>query len=1204
MAIPSLVIGLGGTGQWVLTYLKNDLQEANGGEMPKDVQLLGIDTQLSDVQLLKAGAQRDGDQRMNTLTDAQVGAVRLDKISEYFQIGEPLYDFILRIHRQDPKPEEFAWLDTDYLIGLGPGPCSTIYGAGAFRQLGRLSLFNKVDLLYNRLQQAISRGSNATANRVMNYGGGQNQAMRMEIIIVTSLAGGTGAGIFMDVAWLVRAAAEAMNYHYYKLTGYFVMPTAWEQQGHSTDKRLRAYAAWQELNRFMLPPVEVNNPTRIVYLPNTNPPLAAEYDRRVFDNAYIIDPDRTGNSLTAFRPEDATYPVVAQAISGSLDDTLGQLISLDNSNNDTAIGTLPRGVYYSSVGAFTFKTPVHFTKSQMLNEYRLATLEQLIAPNYGPSGEAIGVRRDRNTEATPATVEAGARAFLSSAQHHNIDNNALLPEIQTVSGKGEELNMHVINEANKIVNRNGGTFTAFTTHVNDADLQTRLTQLVNENIWHVVRPSGDRPNATPWEIKQEVLNGVEVKDVEWFGQWGNVPDPRNPGFQIQTRITEGTKVRLLREAGDAIVRNFRALLKEWSAIQLNGLDNDPVKAKSGKLGYLLGVYEELNKKFDAYLNYLNLLNMKIAENNTRVRLSNARDAARRNYDKLAGKECVFAFFDNNVHPHAREAERTYLRTTNKLFEYYLSESIITESAAVVRAMQRFTLESKKKLEEWVMVLATGKQDGDPDKRFNSLYNYGWGIVRTGENGLQAEIRRGNPSFANNRQLRGVQQMLDTQVADNHYQENNRVRAFGGQNPQPLPYQATQEIKDGLNAFVWGVTNPAGSDSLEFSLGVPGGSLIAAQTNDAVVENYNKLNSVLNARYDNALQGNQGNVAPIIDILSHEFQDVQAFAQDLKNLTKPLYQTRQGGGIVYKRNSMFMRLDGSTDPAYFVNLENQVNAQLVSAKESINRFNNAGNNSLSSDPYKFTYLQLHHLIPSREFVLLNDMEELFQSTMAVPNQIVSPKTNYVFNAERNAHDLALMRTIQRTVNFSPFEPEIVGLLENTEKVRMFFQAYAQGLLVYKDGMGVGNTEWKLLAQDGMPEVVIFDKDETGLSVDKKSTVYEVINYWLSGKDARPDLNLVNRIDWNKLRSLIRNEEIGTGMSGVINAYREQIDETNPDSIVSLIRNQADARSQAIQVINQIYYQDKMFNDLIDLAKVILTERINALEAAQRSQGNYR
>lgn len=70
---------------------------------------------------------------------------------------------------------------------VGPGPCSTIYGAGAFRQLGRLSLFNKVDLLYNRLQQAISRGSNATANRVMNYGGGQNQAMRMEIIIVTRL---------------------------------------------------------------------------------------------------------------------------------------------------------------------------------------------------------------------------------------------------------------------------------------------------------------------------------------------------------------------------------------------------------------------------------------------------------------------------------------------------------------------------------------------------------------------------------------------------------------------------------------------------------------------------------------------------------------------------------------------------------------------------------------------------------------------------------------------------------------------------------------------------------------------------------------------------------------------------------------------------------------------------------------------------------
>ena len=39
MARPAIVIGLGETGQWVLTFLKKDLMESNDGVMPADVQL-------------------------------------------------------------------------------------------------------------------------------------------------------------------------------------------------------------------------------------------------------------------------------------------------------------------------------------------------------------------------------------------------------------------------------------------------------------------------------------------------------------------------------------------------------------------------------------------------------------------------------------------------------------------------------------------------------------------------------------------------------------------------------------------------------------------------------------------------------------------------------------------------------------------------------------------------------------------------------------------------------------------------------------------------------------------------------------------------------------------------------------------------------------------------------------------------------------
>ena len=1205
MARTSIVIGLGGTGQWVLTYLKNDLMESNNGIMPENVQLLAVDTQSPDVQLLRAGAGVENDARIMNLTDAQVGTVKLDKISEFFQIGEPLYHFVLNIHGQYPKPEEYRWLDTDFLIKAGPNICNTIYGTGAYRQLGRLSLFNRVDLLYNRLRKLVTQGQNWTQNRMMTYGAA-NQQDRLEIIIVSSLAGGTGAGIFLDVAWLVRAAARQLNFDNYQLTGYFVMPTAWEQAGQSRDKRLRSYAAWQELNRFMLSPVDPSNPSEILYKPDANPPIKGVFDRRVFDNPNIIDPDQ----INHLSPQDGTFPVVAEAISALLDDELGLAISYDSEVplRPGMFAPLPRRIYYNSLGAFTFKTPEHFSKLQIRNEYRMAVLEQLIAPKFGPGGESIGVKRDCNTEVQPNTVEHGARMFLISADHNNLNNNLLLPDIQDVSSKGDDLNRYVLDESKRILIRSGATFKALTNKVNDLDLQPRLDKLVTENIWDVVIPSADRKNTTPADIKQEVLNGVETKDMEWFGEWGYIPDPNDPDRQIQTRITEGSKVSLLKEAGQALVRNFKVLLREWSALQLNGVVRDAIVAKSGKLGYLLGVYDELDRKFAAYLGYLNILKERISDNGTRVRLTEARDAARKQYDLLAGKKCIFAFFDNNVHPHARDAERNFLRATNNLFQYYLSESIINVLAETVRTMQQFTLESKKKLEDWVMILAVGRPDGDPERRFTSLYNYSWGIVRAGMNGFHEEVRRGNHSFEKNGELRGVQQMLDLQAANNHYQANDRIAAFAQRNRQPAPYLPTEEIQSGLDAFVWNVGQPAGGASLEFSLGIVMDEnayptpLLSAQTNDAVMQNYSLLNQVLNDRFDEIMgQDPQNQVAgtPIISILNENFQDTQDFARKLKQHSKPLYRKREGAETIFQRNSMFMRLDGSTNPEYFTALENSVGQQLVGAMESINHYANHGMCSTTSDPYKFTFLQYHHLIPSTEFALLGDLEQLFQDTTDQPERIVSPSIHYVLNAERKAHKLAVLKTKQNNENFKSFDPELVGLLEDPERTKLFFLAFAQGLLVYQEGGGNTNTTLVLHGKDDVNDVYLFDRDETQMPFERRLTIYEAIHYWLIGKDDRP--NIRNRIVWDRLQQIILAEELGDGMADVIAAYYKQMDENNPESLVSLIRSQANRRAEAVQGANQQFYQEKMFDDLIDLARVIYTERIQSLEEAQKYQG---
>ena len=1205
MARASIVLGLGGTGLWVLTHLKKDLMEANNGIMPANVQLLGVDTQCLDVQSLRAGTNVEDDERIATLTDAQVDKVRLNKTSEFFQIGAPLYNFVLNIHGQDPRSEEYLWLDTDFLINAGPNICDTTRGAGAYRQLGRLSLFGKVELFYNKLLQLISQKSYAIQNKMMTYGGG-SQPEHLEIIIVNSLAGGTGAGIFLDVAWLVRAVARSLNFNNYQLSGYFVMPTAWEQAGPSTDKRLRSYAAWQELDRFMLPPIDPSYPSRIPYKPDANPPIVGINDRRIFDSAFIIDPDRlSGPNLMPLKPEEAIYPVVAEAISALLDDELGQMISLDNANNNLRLISLPSWVHYNSFGAFTFKTPERFSKQQIRDEYRLAVLEQLIAPIFGPTGEVIDIKKDCNTEAPSLKVEEGAKAFLISKDHNNISNNLLLPEIQNVCSKGEYLNKYVIEEAKSIIERSGATFNALTSQENDVDLQIKLDQLINQNLLHVIIPSGDRENATPTDIRQEVLNAIDAYDVEWFGQRGYISDPRNPFLQFQTRITEGSKVRLLKEVGQALVRNFKILLKEFSETQLNGIDSEPIKAKRGKLGYLLGVYEELDRNFTTYLKYLNLLYKKISESFARAKFIEELDTARVSYSLDTEKNSIFTFLDKN----ARAPEKKLLETANHLFQYYLAESILNVLAETVQSMQRFTLESKKKLDEWVKVLAVGRPDGDPNLSFTSLYNYSWELLRAETNDLRAEIRRGNPDFETNRELKGVQQMLNLQVANEHYQSNDRLAAFSERDRKPAPYLPTEELQNGLDAFVWEIGQAKDGSALEFSLYIKDvydnfRILLNSQTNDAVRENYTVLNHILNIRFDEIMANvpqNQELGKPISKILEETFQDTQDFATQLKMLSKPLYRGYLGAGIMYQQNSMFMRLNGSKNPQYFVNLENNLREQFIGPMETINSFNAEGNFITTSDPYKFTFLQYHNLIPSFEFSLRRDLERLFRDTTDQPNQIVSPSIHYAFNAERKAHELALSRSKLNLVDFRSFEPEIVGMLENPEKTELFFLAFAQGLLVYQEGRENANTTLVLLGKDDVNDVYLFDRDETQMPFERRLTVYEAIHYWLIGKDDRPHMGNINRIDWHKLHEIIQTVEMGQGENDVIAAYHKQMDGDDPESLVSIIRAQANRRKDAVLAQNQRFYQEKVFDDLIDLARVIYTERIQSLEKKSKGTG---
>src|SRR5690349_2223334 len=88
MARPTLVIGLGGTGQWVLTYLKKDLLESNNGEKPGAVRLLCFD------YMPQAGASLDSAQgSRGGEKEVRVGSVQLENDREFIHLSGNVYQF-------------------------------------------------------------------------------------------------------------------------------------------------------------------------------------------------------------------------------------------------------------------------------------------------------------------------------------------------------------------------------------------------------------------------------------------------------------------------------------------------------------------------------------------------------------------------------------------------------------------------------------------------------------------------------------------------------------------------------------------------------------------------------------------------------------------------------------------------------------------------------------------------------------------------------------------------------------------------------------------------------------------------------------------------------------------------------------------------------------------------------------------------------
>lgn len=250
-----LYIGLGGTGMSALLHTKKMFAETYGGKIPPMIGFLGIDTD---------------QQAYNKTLDSKYGKIIL---SPFEQMSIATRDAMAIYSRQKDK---FSWVpeENEQAIISMKG-----VGAGQVRTNGRLALI----INHNRVRTALSN----VLNRIQDASNITNPDFGLigndvEVHMVFSISGGTGAGTFLDMAYLVKEMVQGA-----KITAYAVLADVFETMMPNSpamaDVRPNAYGSLKDLDWLMhLTPS--SQPVKVDYLDRV-----LTFSERPFNSVMLID---------------------------------------------------------------------------------------------------------------------------------------------------------------------------------------------------------------------------------------------------------------------------------------------------------------------------------------------------------------------------------------------------------------------------------------------------------------------------------------------------------------------------------------------------------------------------------------------------------------------------------------------------------------------------------------------------------------------------------------------------------------------------------------------------------------------------------------------------------------------------------------------------------------------------------------------------
>ena len=232
---PLLVVGLGGTGADGVRRVKHEFNDRlnpdhfGGTELdrPPRTAYLELDTDDNEIDRSYLGTKINADE-------------------EWMDMSCNI-PFLLDPSGKNVDPCVREWLDPRL---LSQEIISAAFnGAGTYRQLSRLMLFRKAHDLLTKLTTLLTRLKTINAGDPIG-------ARKVNVVVITGLSGGTGSGLFLDFAYLLRYAARQVGAEL-NLELYAIMPDvtiahhALSDESKKKIYKTNGFAALKELDYWM-----------------------------------------------------------------------------------------------------------------------------------------------------------------------------------------------------------------------------------------------------------------------------------------------------------------------------------------------------------------------------------------------------------------------------------------------------------------------------------------------------------------------------------------------------------------------------------------------------------------------------------------------------------------------------------------------------------------------------------------------------------------------------------------------------------------------------------------------------------------------------------------------------------------------------------------------------------------------------------------